>query len=265
MTQFHRLTRWGLALLAALALALGTAATAFAAADTSPDLSRTGSVTVTLTDGAGNPVSGGTLTLYQAATLSLVDGSAVYTYTEDFQGCDAEPDVTDTALAAELARYAAASGLSGTAADVEADGTVTFDGLALGLYLIVQTTPSDNDLTINPFLVTVPMESDGVWDYAVDASPKVGPVTPDEPDNPDEPEEPDEPDEPDNPEEPDNPDEPEEPVDSDTPDDSDETEESTLPQTGQLNWPVPVLAVCGLVLFAVGWRLRASGGKETDE
>ena len=28
-----------------------------------------------------------------------------------------------------------------------------------------------------------------------------------------------------------------------------------MPQTGQLNWPVPVLAVSGVVLFAFGWAL----------
>ena len=30
---------------------------------------------------------------------------------------------------------------------------------------------------------------------------------------------------------------------------------SGLPQTGQLNWPVPLLAVSGVVLFAFGWAL----------
>lgn len=29
-----------------------------------------------------------------------------------------------------------------------------------------------------------------------------------------------------------------------------------LPQTGQLNWPVPVLAVSGVLLFAAGWVLN---------
>ncbi|MBQ9720353.1 MAG: hypothetical protein IJV64_06615, partial [Oscillospiraceae bacterium] len=30
----------------------------------------------------------------------------------------------------------------------------------------------------------------------------------------------------------------------------------TLPQTGQLWWPVPVLAVLGLFCVAIGWRRR---------
>lgn len=32
--------------------------------------------------------------------------------------------------------------------------------------------------------------------------------------------------------------------------------DSTLPQTGQLNWPIPVLVVLGLAMFSVGWALR---------
>ena len=26
-----------------------------------------------------------------------------------------------------------------------------------------------------------------------------------------------------------------------------------LPQTGQLNWPIPVMAISGMLLFAFGW------------
>lgn len=37
--------------------------------------------------------------------------------------------------------------------------------------------------------------------------------------------------------------------------------QTTLPQTGQLNWPVPVLTVAGLLLILVGWYLR-SGRQE---
>ena len=35
----------------------------------------------------------------------------------------------------------------------------------------------------------------------------------------------------------------------------------TLPQTGQLNWPVPVLTVSGLVLVAVGAYLMERSKK----
>ena len=35
-----------------------------------------------------------------------------------------------------------------------------------------------------------------------------------------------------------------------------------LIQTGQLNWPVPVLACSGVLLFAAGWVLNRQGKKE---
>lgn len=38
---------------------------------------------------------------------------------------------------------------------------------------------------------------------------------------------------------------------------------ATLPKTGQLNWPVPVLAVSGMVVFSAGWVLKR--GNRRDE
>lgn len=34
-----------------------------------------------------------------------------------------------------------------------------------------------------------------------------------------------------------------------------------IPQTGQLKWPIPVLAVCGVVVFGFGWFLCFKRGK----
>ncbi|MCD7888217.1 MAG: LPXTG cell wall anchor domain-containing protein [Clostridiales bacterium] len=269
-TQFRKLTRCGLALAAALMLMLGVALPAYAASGASLDLSKTGSVTLTLADSGGDPVSGGEISLYQVATLGFnKKGDMAYTLTEQFQDCTLELDVTDTALAGELAQFAAENGVSGTAAAVGEDGTVTFSQLTLGLYLLVQTTASDNYETITPFVVTVPIDSDGEWVYDVDASPKVGTVATPEPDEPEEPEKPEEP-EPESPEEPDTPIETEE---TDSPTETTKTvtkttttttttttaTSDTLPQTGQLNWPVPLLAGSGVLLFALGWILKNKG------
>lgn len=80
------------------------------------------------------------------------------------------------------------------------------------------------------------------------------PPTPDEPDDPDTPNVPDTPDTPDEPDEPDTP---------DTPDDPDEPD---IPQTGQLWWPVPLLACGGMGLFLTGWQKRRNHHQgETDD
>ena len=39
---------------------------------------------------------------------------------------------------------------------------------------------------------------------------------------------------------------------------------SKLPQTGQLNWPIPVLIAGGLLLLAVGWVLVFHRKKKND-
>jgi hypothetical protein len=88
------------------------------------------------------------------------------------------------------------------------------------------------------------------------------PNNPDQPDNPDHPNDPDQPDQPDNPSDPDHPNQPDNPTNPDAPNNLDSPSQSdkpntpgnpshsqngnggtpTLPQTGQVKWPVPTLA-----------------------
>ncbi|MCD8097212.1 MAG: hypothetical protein LUE31_04065 [Lachnospiraceae bacterium] len=237
--KYHlKAVRFALMLALLLAMTCGPGRTAYAAADgASLDFDRTGSVSLTLKDSDGNAVSDGAVTIYQVAVLYLDDGDMAYAYTEDFADCAETLDVEDSSLAAILAEYVTESEISGTAASVDAEGAVSFDGLELGLYLVVQTTQSTGYNTISPFLVTVPSVENDAWLYDVDASPKVEVYT--EPAST----------------------ETTAPETSTTPKTSTTTKTvstSTLPQTGQLNWPVPVLAVSGLILFATGWLLVLS-------
>ncbi|MCD8148661.1 MAG: hypothetical protein LUE92_03650 [Clostridiales bacterium] len=201
-------------LLLAAVLFCGTSLTVFAAADSaSLDWSMSGksSITVEMTDEDGNAVTAGALTLYQVASLSVNDGNFVYTYTDAFANCglslesgssSADSQIADASgdmvtLAADLADYVSESGISGTAV-ANTDGTVTFDNLTFGLYLIVQTADAEGYESVNPFVVTLPLSEDGAWVYAVDASPKMGTLTPDtetpgEPGDSEEPEDSEEP------------------------------------------------------------------------
>lgn len=243
----------------------------------------TGSIHVNLYDSTNNKaLSGGELTVYRVAEVQRKNGNLSFEYCGDFDGCAIElGDLTDSTLAGQLQEYLHQSA-EGTTKTIDADGSVTFRGLELGLYLIVQTEASKGYEPINPFLVSLPMAEDGKWNYAVDASPKVGAYTPTKPDTPPTPPTPPTPDYPDTPTPPDNPDNPVfpgNPVSPGNPDNPvapghpghpaapgnpdspvlpghpDNPAMSGLPQTGQLNWPVPVLAVSGVVLFAFGWAL----------
>jgi LPXTG-motif cell wall-anchored protein len=110
------------------------------------------------------------------------------------------------------------------------DGTCQFSGLSTGLYLVIQETPAPGFSALNAFLVSVPQLEDGVYVYEVTATIKSELER--EPDPTDPP-----------------------PT----------TPGPTLPQTGQLNWPVPVMAVSGMVLFLLGWFLYSKNGKKNYE
>ena len=161
--------------------------------------------------------------------------------------------------------------------NVTEKGYADFAKLPQGLYLVVQTKASHGYEAIKPFLVSIPLPDGNGWIYDVDATPKVGatipetpdtPDTPEQPDNPDTPVSPDSPDTPvspgtpDNPVSPEKPDNPVSPGKPDNPVSPATPDKPVLPQIGQLNWPVPVLACCGVLLFAVGWVLNRQGKKE---
>lgn len=229
-----RPARWAATGAVAAALLLGASGLPAALAHDAVDLDRAGSIAVTLAYG-GEEVAGGTFALYRVGDVVEDDGDYGFALAEGFTGSGLSLDAatlegasTSAELAARLAAYAEGQGLAGEEVAVGAGGTVSFDGLEPGLYLLVQTEASEGFEPADPFLVGVPMLEDGSYVYDVDASPKVALTEAEEPEGP----------------------AAEDPGEQ-TPADE------TLPQTGQLNWPIPVLAAGGLALFGAGVALRA--------
>lgn len=270
------------AVLAALTLLVWCTAPAFALEVV--DLSRTGSIKVSLYDSeTSEAVGGGTLTLYRVAKVQKDNANLSFVYTNGFEDCGVElGDLSEGELAGRLAEKIAATAES-TTVEISDLGVAEFGDLEVGLYLVVQTTAAENYNVINPFLVSVPIQENGSYIYDVDALPKVGTAAKKTPEPPDKPDTPDTPDTPDKPEEenpntpaapgPDNPDgwvlgahgekiylNPEAP----SPDSPNGYVMGAhgLPQTGQLNWPIPVLAVTGVVLVAAGIKLKKETRKD---
>lgn len=214
--------------LMSLLLILGMSITVFAATAADLDLDKTGSISLTMKNSSGTTVSGGSLTIYRVAQITKDNANLAYTLTSDFASFTKPLDnIEDANLAKELADYAKKQSLTGTTTTIGSSGIAKFENLALGLYLVVQPKAADNYNAVNPFLVSVPLQEDGIWVYDVDASPKVEAYT----------------------KTPTNPTTPTTatPIIPTTP--------GKLPQTGQLNWPIPILAISGLLLFTLGWSL----------
>lgn len=214
--------------LMSLLLILGMSITVFAATATDLDLNKTGSISLTMKNSSGTAVSGGNLTIYRVAQITKDNANLAYTPTSDFASFTKPLDnLEDANLAKELADYTKKQSLTGTTTTIGSSGIAKFENLALGLYLVVQPKAADNYNAVNPFLVSVPLQEDGIWVYDVDASPKVEAYikTPTNPTTPTT----------------------ATPIIPTTP--------GKLPQTGQLNWPIPILAISGLLLFTLGWSL----------
>lgn len=163
---------------------------------------------------AGEPVRGGSLTLYRVGELN-VEGTG-FVLCGDFADSGVILDeVSDPHKAVVLAEYAALRSIEGIT--LQNDGSVCFEGLSIGLYLIVQQERAENFEPICPFLISIPMAVNGTYTFAVNASPKVD-LKPRE---------------------------------------IMETTETadivpSLPQTGQMKWPIPVLTLTGTALLALG-------------
>jgi hypothetical protein len=194
----------------------------------------TGSITVTMRDtDSGAVVPGGKLLCREAARPAVQDGKSVWAYNEAFSGCGLSlEDPGSAALAEGLSDYAKKKNIPGRELAVGSDGRASFRNLTPGLYLITQVTPAQNYDPVRPFLVSIPMTTGGTRVYDVDASPKLElhkTQTPPPTATPT-------------------------PTPTPTPS---RTSQTYLPQTGQLWWPVPVMAVLGLLLLSLGLRKRA--------
>ncbi len=181
-----------------------------------------GSLTITFRENQ-NPVPGGSVSVYQVAVYDPESEEHTLLIRKEFDDCQASAEEPDMDLLAKaLAEHAAKNHIEGTKLSSGADASVRLEELELGSYLIVQDEAARGYEPVNPFLVTIPMKEKDTIIYDVDASPKV--TTQKDPDKPNPPE-------------------------NNTPG----TPPSRLPQTGQVWWPVPILAGMGLFFCFFCW------------
>lgn len=187
-----------------------------------PDLTRNGSLTITMSLN-GAPLDSGSLTVCKIGDIVETNGNYSFQPVSQLTAYDISlENLEDPSLASLLTELAAEEDLPAISREIT-EGAAFFEELAPGLYVVMQEAAAKGFAPINPFLISVPNFQDGVYQYEVTADPKVPPEpAPEETTKPTQPE----------------------PTDPE------------LPNTGQLNWPVPVLAVSGLALFLVGWYLR---------
>ena len=240
----------------AMTLALLTVLSVLPPALAAPDLKKTDcSITLNL-----KGMTGGTVALYQVAGVRQEDANYLYDVSKgDFSNSEtakkipglSESDLNsqNRTLSAALVKEAEEKKLSPRKTAKITGGKVVFEDLPVGLYLLYQKTASKDGKKLTPFLITVPQQDPktGAEIYAVSAAPKSGITTPPPSVTPSH-----------------------TPTPTHTPWPTYTPHYPTvtytpgksyvyLPQTGQLWWPVPVLAALGVVLVISGLLLRRRG------
>lgn len=140
------------------------------------DTGKPGQLTITYGYG-GKPLAGAGFNLYRVADVTRTGG---YVLTGGFKDCPVELTGLDStgwmAAANTLYTYVIADKLEPLRTDVtDAQGSLCFDGLETGLYLVRAddlSTPV-GVYSCAPFLVSLPsLDEDDVWEYAPQVSPK---------------------------------------------------------------------------------------------
>lgn len=208
-----------------------------ASAETLVDLDKEGSITVKAVY-KKVPLEGMKLNCIQVG--ELVPNDDVYYFKSLYHDAvyDSE-NIHDSEHPAKMLELVQDSASVGYTKSADKDGNIKFEKLKPGLYLIYQTESFEkagNKYEIDEFFVSIPYDGK----YHVNANCKPGlDLYPEEPTCP-----------------------PGCPPGSS----SGKTNKVTkLPQTGQLSWPVPVMAVTGMFFFALGWWLCFGGRKDPHE
>lgn len=209
-------------------------------------LSGSGSISVFVHTPEGETVQDAQVQLYRVGDPVIRHNSLAFDLSAAFAGSGVSlSDLSDTGIAPALQDYAVAQNITPYAEQAtDAQGKARFDDVPAGLYLVRQdgfSGEGDGVFTqFACFIVSMPMmnEEGTGWIYDIVARPKshplpepspsVGPVGPPPGGEGETP-----------------------PPSATTPPE----DPPSLPQTGMLRWPVPVLGIGGLIVFATGWAL----------
>lgn len=220
------------------------------------DYSKKGSLSLELFDVNDKVVPGGAISIYFLAEAQKdKNNNETLSYLQAYDSMTGKPALNDAALSAAISsnssnnwkeavkfvEFINKNTISATARETaDSKGRVSFVGLKLGLYLVVQKEldVAEGYYAMKPFLVTIPgTNAEGKWIYdVIGAEPKMQPVK--KPNTPTP-----------------SPNNPSKTTTTTTTPPTPTTPivpSGPLPQTGQLNWPIPVITIIGLCFMIVG-------------
>lgn len=160
-------------LLVVITLFFGFMITVGAKENHTVDFSRKGSIEVTLHEMSEDTyVEGAEITIYKIADAYLDGVNLAFKYTDEFSSCSVSlDDLTIDDLSKKITLCVKPESI-GTSLITNDFGTVIFNDLDLGLYLVSQTNKVEGYSNIDSFLVQIPKVIDNSWTYDIIANPK---------------------------------------------------------------------------------------------
>ena len=225
---YRRLFGWFILLL----VLGGLSVPAYAVSNGEYDPGRSGSIALSCFYN-NKPVSGGNLVLYRVAELEYESPQYHFRLCNELGGGKlTQADLDRSSLAGELAAHDGLKTLSGREKTFGQDGAIRFENVMPGLYLLVQTKPARGYERMEPVLVSMPFLDPRTGQYIYDVDAACKPAIERSP----------------------------QPTPRPT-----TRPGRILPQTGQLNWPVPVFAVAGTFFVVLGLLMLASDRRRSRQ
>ncbi|MGN0405524.1 MAG: Cna B-type domain-containing protein [Bariatricus sp.] len=162
-----------LALLIFVLYGMITVSPVYASEGTSPDFAKRGTVTVQVkTDGIAIADAG--IALYRVADMKNENSGWNYYLTPEFENAGVHVEqLNNKSTAKQLWQYVLEYHLKGNEKKTNETGCVRFENLPLGIYLVVQAESVDGFSDCTPFFIALPSYINDEWIYEVDATPKV--------------------------------------------------------------------------------------------
>lgn len=137
------------------------------------DFNSKGSIEITLSEKTDNEkIEGAEILLYKVADAKSENHNLVFEYIDEFKSCNASLNDLETKSKSEDIEKCINENINSLKQITDVNGTVKYNDLDLGLYLVKQNNIVKGYSKIDSFLVMTPKITDNKWIYDIKSTPK---------------------------------------------------------------------------------------------
>ena len=137
------------------------------------DFNSKGSIEITLSEKTDNEkIEGAEILLYKVADAKSENHNLVFEYIDELKSCNASLNDLETKSKSEDIEKCINENINSLKQITDVNGTVKYNDLDLGLYLVKQNNIVKGYSKIDSFLVMIPKITDNKWIYDIKSTPK---------------------------------------------------------------------------------------------